>query len=327
MQKGSMDVFEKVVQEHGDSYLKYLNRDKLTTLQVNVGNLCNQACKHCHVSASPLGKNIMSKEIVDDILKFLKNNQIDTLDITGGAPEMNPNIKYLIEQAQAMVRLIMLRSNLTILLEKEYADLSDFFKAHNVKLVCSLPCYLEVNVDRQRGVHTFEKSIKALQYLNSIGYGIEDALELDLVYNPGGPFLPPPQNDLEEAYRPHLKEEHGIEFTNLISITNVPIKRFADELVKKGELEEYEKLLISNFNPDVLENIMCRTFISIAYDGTLYDCDFNQALGMSIKDECGKALKIKDLKIDKLEHKRILTAQHCLACTAGSGSSCKGSLA
>lgn len=321
-----MNLFDKAISKLDSSYSKCLRRDKLSTLQINVGDLCNQACRHCHVGASPDGKNVMRREVFDDIISFLCKNKIETVDITGGAPEMNPSLKYFIEKATALADKIILRTNLTILLETGYEDYLSFYKSMNVELVCSLPCYIEENVDRQRGNHVYEKSIEALIRLNAIGYGVDKNLPLRLVYNPAGPFLPPNQEELEIDYRNHLRREYGVEFTDLITITNVPIKRFADDLKSENKFDDYLDTLYDNFNPQVLENIMCRTFLSVAYDGTLYDCDFNQALRLNLCEEDGKKLNIKDLDSSALENRKIITAQHCLACTAGAGSSCKGTL-
>lgn len=321
-----MNLFERKINRTGIKYHECLRRTELKVLQVNLGNLCNQSCRHCHVDASPNGKNIMSKNTIDDVLSFIKENKIETLDITGGAPEMNPSLKYLVENAGYFVKEVLVRSNLTILSNPFYSGFIDFYKDNEVHLVCSLPCYSKANVNQQRGDKVYFKSIDALKKLNKIGYGSEANLKLDLVYNPSGPFLPPEQTELEKDYKLKLMDGYGILFNNLITIANVPIKRFAEDLKQSDCFEEYCQLLYENFNPEVMQNIMCRTFLSVAYDGALYDCDFNQAMGMAMLGHDRKKINIKDLKLSDLINKKTLTATHCLACTAGNGSSCKGSL-
>ncbi len=318
-----MNAFESKVMETDKQATK---RKPLEILQVNMGNLCNQSCRHCHVEAGPDGKNIMTKETVDKVLDFLKKKKGLTLDITGGAPELNPNFRYLVENAGSLVKEIIVRSNLTVLLEKGQEDTPEFYKKNKVRIVCSMPCYTEENVDKQRGGGVFEKSIKALKMLNSKGYGRVDGLKMDLVYNPGGSYLPGPQKQLESDYKKQLKEGYDIDFENLITITNAPIKRFKNILDEVNEYEDYMDLLKENFNKEVVSNVMCRTLLSIGWDGTLYDCDFNQALGMPVLDSGGKALHIEDIGPDDLNDKRICFADHCFSCTAGSGSSCQGSL-
>lgn len=304
-----------------------LRREKLITLQVNMGDLCNQSCRHCHIDASSKGRNIMSRKVVEDILSFLRNNKIKTLDITGGAPELNPNFDYFVELARPLVDEFIVRSNLTVLLEKGKEYLPEFFRLNKTHLICSLPCYTKENVDRQRGAGVFKKSIKALRLLNETGFTRRKDLQLDLVYNAAGAYLPASQDALERDYKKVLKENYGIEFNRLLTITNVPIKRFRDYLESNSEYEKYSNVLENSFNPTTIETLMCRAFLSVGYDGRLYDCDFNLALGYAIKDTKGNHITIDKLTLDELIDREIITGEHCLACTAGSGSSCQGALA
>ncbi|MDP1854107.1 MAG: arsenosugar biosynthesis radical SAM protein ArsS [Candidatus Omnitrophota bacterium] len=303
-----------------------LRRLALTTLQVNMGDLCNQSCLHCHIEASPRGKKIMPKSVVEAILDFLRRNKIRTLDITGGAPELNPNFDYFVASARSLVSELIVRSNLTVLLEdgKEYSP--GFLKSNKVHLVCSLPCYTKENVDRQRGTGVFEKSIKVLKLLNDLGYAREADLALDIVYNPGGAFLPAAQDVLERDYKKVLKEGYGIEFNRLLTITNVAIKKFKDYLESNNEYENYSNILENGFNPKTIETLMCRTFLSVGHDGRLYDCDFNLAMGYALRDKEDNDFNIDGFSVIDLENREITTGEHCLACTAGSGSSCQGAL-
>ncbi|MEK7868179.1 MAG: arsenosugar biosynthesis radical SAM (seleno)protein ArsS, partial [Candidatus Omnitrophota bacterium] len=301
-------------------------RDKITTLQVNMGNLCNQNCIHCHMDASPQGKNIMPRKRVNDILKYLSENRGLTLDITGGAPELNPNFDYLVKSARHLVNEIIVRSNLTVIFEPGKENLPNFFKENRIHLICSLPCYTKENVDQQRGNGIFEKSLKALRILNELGYGKDDEMQLDLVHNPIGPNLPVQQDRLEMDYKRNLNKEYGIGFNRLITITNVPLGRFNDYLETNGAHEKYKKLLMNSFNAGVLGNLMCRAFLSVGWDGRLYDCDFNLALGLALKDANGRILTIDTISPVELEGKEIIFGEHCLACAAGSGSSCQGAL-
>ena len=304
-----------------------LKRSELTTLQINMGNLCNQNCAHCHVGASPQGNKVMSREVIDSILKFLSKNKGLVLDITGGAPELNPNFDYFIVKARPSVKEIIVRSNLTVLYEKGKEYLPEFYKENNVHLICSLPCYGPENVDAQRGEGVFKKSVEALKRLNNLGYAKSKDLRLDLVYNPNGAKLPPQQIALESDYRRNLKKDHQVDFSRLITITNVPIKRFKDYLDSRGEYSQYIELLKDNFNPSTVCNIMCRNFLSVGYDGKLYDCDFNQSLGWVLKDKKGDSISIETLSINALANHEIMVGEHCLSCTAGYGSSCQGALA
>ncbi len=323
-----MNAFISVLErcEHVNSK-SVLRRGALSIVQVNMGDLCNQACRHCHIGASPHGTRIMSKSIIDAVIDFLKRyrrNQL-ILDITGGAPEMNPHFEYFIAAARPVTKEIIVRSNLTVLSEPDRKHLPSFLKKHHVHLICSLPCYNESNVDTQRGKGVFQKSIDTLRDLNALGYGKEDGLSLDVVYNPQGANLPPCQEALEHQYKQNLGTR-GIEFNRLITITNVPIKRFKHYLESCGQYEQYMDLLRKNFNCDTVENIMCRTFLSVGYDGKLYDCDFNQALGYALQDERGAFLTIKELNAADLDGRQIMVGEHCFACTAGTGSSCQGAI-
>jgi len=301
-------------------------RKPLEILQVNLGNLCNQACLHCHVNASPAGDKIMSPAVMDDILNFLAQAKGLALDLTGGSPELNPHFRYLVEKARPLTKMIMVRSNLTVLFEPGMQWLPEFYKANQVKLICSLPCYTKENVDKQRGEGVFDKSIRALKLLNLFGYGREKNLELDLTYNPGGAFLPGDQGALEKDYHKNL-ERYGVVFNHLITITNAPINRFKQHLEANNNFEEYMQLLTDSFNPDVAAEIMCRNLLSVGWDGILYDCDFNQALGLSMRDKNGKIMEIGQVTPLDIEDKEIIFQNHCYSCTAGAGSSCKGALA
>lgn len=321
-----MNAFLSVLEKR-DIKKDVLRRGQLTTLQVNMGNLCNQSCAHCHIEASPQGKNIMSKKVVDDILDFLLLHEIQILDITGGAPELNQNFDYLVTSSRPLVNELIVRSNLTVLFEKGKGYLPVFFKANKVHLICSMPCYRKENVDRQRGAGVFEKSIRALKLLNRTGFSKHEDLQLDLVYNPLGAYLPASQDALEKDYKKVLDENYGIEFDRLLTITNAAIKKFKIYLESNNEYEEYSRVLETNFNPDTLKTLMCRTFLSVGFDGRLYDCDFNLALGFALKDARGNFMSIDTLDPKILEAGQIVTGGHCLACAAGNGSSCQGALA
>lgn len=321
-----MNLFDQVLKKYNLQDSPSLKRLKLSTLQVNLGDLCNQSCSHCHVNASPSGKKIMSKKTIDNIIQFLVINNVSVLDLTGGAPEMNSHFEYFLNEAVDLVDEIIVRSNLTVIIDKKSKNLIEIFKRYNVHVISSLPCYLEYNVDIVRGKNVFDKSIQALKMLNSVGYGKQRTLLLDLVYNPSGPSLPPAQSKLEVAYRSKLESDYGIEFNRLIVIINSPIARFKDHLIKNEQFDEYSNLLIKNFNPRTLDKIMCRTYVSVGYDGKLFDCDFNQALGLSLKDDKRILITIDKLKSDNLVGMDINFSDHCLSCTAGSGSSCQGEI-
>jgi radical SAM/Cys-rich protein len=306
---------------------KSLFRRAVDVLQVNMGRYCNLACIHCHVESGPTRKEMMSRENVEAVLRFLACTRIPTLDVTGGAPELHPDFDFLVAAARGMGRRVMDRCNLTVIFEPEKEYLPEFFKRHQVELVCSLPCYSQENVDKQRGKGTFDASIRALQLLNRIGYGRPDSgLVLNLVYNPVGPHLPPPQGKLEEDYKQKLGAEFGIVFDHLYCLTNMPITRYATHLKLRGEYERYMELLESSYNPAAAEQVMCRDLISIGWDGSIYDCDFNQMLGLPIRDGSGKPLNIGFSSLDQIFARSITVGDHCYACTAGRGSSCGGAL-
>lgn len=303
-----------------------LTRAALETLQVNLGYRCNLSCIHCHVNAGPKRKEMMDLETVDQVLAVLGAWKIQTLDLTGGAPEMNSHFRYLVDQAIAAGARVIDRCNLTILEEPGYEDLADYLAERRVEITASLPCYLEENVDKQRGKGVFGQSIAALQRLNSLGYGRPDSgLNLNLVFNPQGPVLPPPQEQLEAAYKHHLEGEYGIVFNRLFTLTNMPIQRFGSMLVSKGQFEEYMHLLRDSHSPDNLEHVMCRTTLSIDWRGYLYDCDFNQMLELPLAATDPGRVHLRDLNGD-LAGRPISVRQHCYGCTAGQGSSCSGAL-
>ncbi len=292
--------------------------------QINVGYMCNMTCKHCHVDAAPDRKEIMTKETFEYCLEALKGTDIETVDLTGGAPEMNPHFKWFVEEVSSLKKHIIVRSNLTILTTTpKYQALPQFFAEHGVEVTCSLPFYSKSRTDRQRGEGTYDKSVIALKKLNEIGYGKEDnGLELNLVYNPAGAFLPGSQEEMEKNFRRQLKRKHGIVFNNLFTITNLPISRFLEYLLVSGNLDEYMQHLVEAFNPAAAEGVMCRNTISIGWDGQLYDCDFNQMLEMETGDEAPS--HVKDFDEAVLNNREIQINQHCYGCTAGAGSSCGG---
>lgn len=305
-----------------------LKATKVEILQINVGKMCNQVCKHCHVDAGPDRKEIMTRAIMQDCIDVIKTNpSLTTVDLTGGAPEMNPDFRWFVEQIKAAnpnIHIIV-RCNLTIIrANKKYYDLPDFFKANRLEVVSSLPFYTKDRTDRQRGDGVFEDSIKALQMLNQVGYGIEDSgLHLNLVYNPAGAFLPPSQSSLELEFKESLKKDFDIVFNNLYAITNLPISRYLDYLLKTGNYEKYMEKLVNGFNPVAAANVMCRTTISVGWDGWMYDCDFNQML--ELKTDTSHQ-HIAGFNIRELNNRTIVVNQHCYGCTAGSGSSCGGTI-
>jgi radical SAM/Cys-rich protein len=306
-----------------------LRRRAVDVLQVNLGRYCNLACIHCHVEAGPTRNEMMSRRNIDAVLRFLASTEIPTLDITGGAPELHPDFDYLVESARKLGRHVMDRCNLTVIFEPEKDYLPEFFKRQNVELVCSLPCYSEENVDKQRGKGTFDLSIRALQIFNKIGYGQPGSdLVLNLVYNPVAPHLPPPQDKLEQDYKRILNDQFGIVFNHLYCLSNMPITRYETHLRLRGEYDRYMELLADNFNAGTLNQVMCRYLISVGWEGSIYDCDFNQMLGLSLRDARGEALNIGSLtSLDQVLERSITIGDHCYACTAGSGSSCGGALA
>ena len=315
--------FQQKLEETG---LYPLKPTGVQIFQINVGKMCNQVCKHCHVDAGPDRKEIMTRDTMKQCLLALQENpQLKTVDLTGGAPEMNPDFRWFVEEITKLERHVIVRCNLTIILaNKKYHDLPEFYKLHNIEVVSSLPFYTQDRTDRQRGDGVFEDSIKALQMLNEVGYGKEGSgLILNLVYNPAGAFLPPPQDSLEKEYKKELKERYNIEFNNLFAITNLPISRYLDYLLQSGIYEKYMEKLLSAYNPDAASNVMCRSTISIGWDGYLYDCDFNQMLDLKVE---GSSKHLSQFNIETLNARNIIVNQHCFGCTAGSGSSCGGAV-
>jgi len=303
-------------------------RRRLETLQVNVGYKCNQTCVHCHVNAGPTRTEEMPREVADTVLAFLRGSEVKTLDITGGAPELNPHFRYLVTEARKLGVKVMDRCNLTILNQPGQEDLADFLAGDRVEVVASLPCYLEDNVDRQRGKGVFSGSIVALKKLNALGYGKADSgLVLNLVYNPQGPSLPPAQVSLEDAYRGHLRAEYGVEFNRLFTLANMPIARFGSMLISKGQFNAYMTLLQDSYREENLEHVMCRTLLSVDWQGYVYDCDFNQMLELPARLDGRRRTRLADLVGRDLAGRPIVIADHCFGCTAGQGSSCGGALA
>ncbi len=304
-----------------------IHRAKLETLQVNLGYLCNQSCKHCHVDAGPNRKEQMQRNTVDDLVDFLQQSNIKILDLTGGAPEMNKNFRYLVTAAREQGVHVIDRCNLTILNEPGQEDLAEFLASNSVEIVASLPCYLKDNVEAQRGKGVYKSSINALRKLNEIGYGKHDSgLMLNLMYNPQGPSLPPAQLSLEADYKRELQQREGVEFNRLFVLVNMPIMRFGSMLISKGQFSDYMHLLKDSYQPSNLDNVMCRSLISVDWQGFIYDCDFNQMLGLPINIAGQKKTHIKDIDIETLTGNRIVTADHCYGCTAGQGCSCSGAL-
>ena len=305
-----------------------LTRQAVETLQVNLGYRCNQSCVHCHVDAGPNRKEEMSAETIDAVIAFLDASpSVTTLDLTGGAPELNPHFRRMVATVRNRGLRVIDRCNLTILEQPGQEDMADFLAAHQVEVVASLPCYLEDNVDRQRGKGVFQESLRGLQRLNALGYGHPASeLLLNLVYNPQGADLPPPQCPLEAAYRTHLQEQFGVVFNQLLTLANMPIKRFGSMLVSKGEFNRYMQFLRESHRDENLEQVMCRSLISVDWQGYLYDCDFNQQLGLAIGHNGQPRLHIRDLPLHELNGQPIRVADHCYGCTAGQGSSCGGAL-
>ncbi len=299
----------------------------LEILQINLGYMCNQVCEHCHVDAGPDRDEIMTRDTMEECLKVIRNTQAHTLDLTGGAPEMNPNFRWFVEEAsKAGISDFIIRSNLTIhRANKKYYDMPEFFKKHKIHVVSSMPHWTRGKTDKQRGDGVFDKSIKALQELNAMGYGIpESNLKLDLVYNPSGAFLPGDQESMKKDFKKALLEDFGIHFHNLFTITNLPISRFLDYLIASENYEDYMYQLVDAYNPDAVKNVMCTNTISISWDGWLYDCDFNQMLGLKVES---KVKHISEYNEDLLSNRKIIISQHCYGCTAGAGSSCQGTVA
>lgn len=305
-----------------------ISRKPLEVLQLNLGYLCNLSCVHCHVNAGPKRTELMSRETMDQILALADAAQIHTLDLTGGAPEMHPEFRYLVRTARKAGIKVIDRCNLTILEEPDYHDLAAFLADQQVEIVASLPCYLQENVDKQRGKGVFKDSLAALQRLNRLGYGQTDSgLRLNLVFNPQDAVLPPDQQTLEQAYKQHLSQEYGIVFNSLFAIANMPIQRFGSMLVTQGRFDGYLQLLKQHFRAENLDNLMCLNTVSIDWQGYIYDCDFNQMLAMPLAAAPQSRPHISELNLSQLKDAPIATAAHCYGCTAGQGSSCGGALA
>ncbi len=305
-----------------------IKRKRLDTLQVNLGYKCNQSCVHCHVNAGPTRTEMMSRETINDVLAFVQASRVGKLDVTGGAPELSPHFRDLVRAARDLGVHVMDRCNLTIIEQPGQEDLARFLADQRVEVVASLPCYLEENVDRQRGKGVFEVSIRALQLLNRTGYGQPGSeLELSLVYNPQGPVLPPAQDQLKTDYRAHLGARYGIVFNELYVLTNMPIQRFGSMLISKGQFEHYMDLLKNAYQPANLDNVMCRSLLSVDWRGYVYDCDFNQMLGLPLAYKGRAEMHLRELIGRDLTANPIVVADHCYGCTAGQGSSCGGALA
>lgn len=324
-QDGTLPTFEEKIKAY---QLDAIRPKTLEILQINLGYMCNQVCAHCHVDAGPDRKEMMQDQTLEHCLSVMRNNPIDTVDLTGGAPEMHPKFRRFVEQirTQTTVKEIIVRSNLTIIMaNKKYHDLPIFFAKHKVHVVSSLPFYKRNKTDRQRGSGVYDQSIKALLKLNEVGYGkAHSSLELDLVYNPSGAFLPGDQQALENDFKKALKEDFDIDFNQLFTITNLPISRFLDYLIASENYEEYMHTLVEAFNPVAAENVMCTNTLSVSWEGYLYDCDFNQMLELKV---ASNHQHIRDFNLNALEKRKIHLSQHCYGCTAGAGSSCQGSIA
>jgi radical SAM/Cys-rich protein len=310
-----------------DSDFPPIQRTDLETLQVNLGYKCNQSCLHCHVNAGPKRTEVMARETIKQLITFIDSSSVKTLDLTGGAPELNPHFRDFVSAARQRGLDVIDRCNLTVLFEPEQQDTAQFLADNKVKIVASMPCYLKDNVDRQRGDGTFDISLNALRLLNTLGYGqAGSGLVLDLVFNPQGPYLPPSQDSLEQDYKQHLAEQYGIEFNHLLTLTNMPIKRFGSTLISHGEFSSYMALLKTAHQDDNVDSVMCRSLISIDWQGYVYDCDFNQMLDMPLQLDHRPRLHITELAGVDLCNQSIKVADHCYACTAGQGSGCGGAL-
>ena len=316
-----MNRFER----HLDLHNLTLSRAKTRVLQLNIGKKCNQTCAHCHVNAGPARSEMMSRDTMERILAWLAPTPIQTVDITGGAPELNPDFRFLVREIKELGRHLMDRCNLTVLFEPNQGDLAEFLAENEVEIVASLPCYGEENVDAQRGDGVFDLSIAGLQKLNALGYGRDEKLRLHLVYNPLGAHLPPSQVALEADYKRELRQNFGIEFNSLFALANLPIARFATHLKRENRLETYLELLESSFNPSTIEGLMCRDTINVGWGGEVYDCDFNGML--NLQWELEKPLYLWEIDPEAVENHAIATGKHCFGCTAGAGSSCGGALA
>ena len=320
-QTEELPSFKRKLETMGYSSLRPTD---LEIFQINVGYMCNQTCKHCHVDAGPDRKEIMTRETMNSILELLRSHKVKTVDLTGGAPEMNPDFHWFVEEIRKTeVEEIIVRSNLTILLTRKHELTPEFFKKNKIRVVSSLPFYQPEKTDRQRGQGVFQKSIEALQKLNALGYGRDEELILDLVYNPSGAFLPADQQLLENDFKKELSSHYGIDFNSLLTITNLPISRFLDFLVRTENYEEYMDTLVQAFNPLTVEGLMCRNTLSVGWDGYLYDCDFNQMLGLKINHS---DTHVSDLNFNTIQNREVVINNHCFGCTAGAGSSCQGSM-
>ena len=305
-----------------------LKPTEIEIFQINVGKMCNQTCKHCHVDAGPDRQEIMTRETMQQCIDVIAaNDSIHTIDLTGGAPEMNPDFRWFVEHMSALGKKVIVRCNLTIILaNKKYHDLPEFFKKHNIEVVSSLPYFNAARTDSQRGDGVFEKSIKALQMLNKVGYGVEGSgLTLNLVYNPAGAFLPGDQKALQDEFKTQLLDHYNIVFNELFTITNLPVSRFLEYLIRTENYDEYMEKLITSFNPAAVQGVMCRNTISVGWDGFLYDCDFNQMLDLKIEN--GKTMHLSNYNTEFLQKRNIIINEHCFGCTAGAGSSCGGATA
>lgn len=315
-------AFDETLERNG---LRLGRAARVEILQVNVGKLCNQACKHCHVDASPRRKEVMTREVAESVASAVRKHRFPVVDITGGAPELNPSFRYLVEEARRAGARVMVRHNLTVMFEPGQDDLPRFFREHAVEVVSSLPYYLESQTDAQRGHGVFEKSIEALRRLNDVGYGREaSGLTVDLVYNPVGAYLPPAQGSIEADFKRELAARHGVCFNRLFTITNMPISRFLDYLRRSGNEHRYMRKLVESFNPRSVEGLMCRTTLSVDWTGRLYDCDFNQMLGLTVG--AGLPQTIDEFDPARFARSAIATGAHCFGCTAGAGSSCGGAV-
>lgn len=308
-----------------DALAEGLISEEISTLQINIGRICNLACSHCHLECSPGRSEQMPEAVMEDVLRLVENGNFRCVEITGGSPELHPRFRYFVEALSGRGHAIQVRTNLTTLSEPPLSDLIDLFKSCSVSLVGSLPCYLPENVDAQRGPGVHARSIAAMRLLNRAGYGLEGGPILNLVYNPGGPSLPPRQSELEGIYREQLKQRYDVFFSHLLVLTNMPLGRFRRQLEKEGQLCAYQEALREAFNPETLPHLMCRHQVSIDWDGTVYDCDFNLALAMPVNH--GAPARIERFDHRQLLHRRIMTGNHCFGCTAGGGSSCAGALA
>jgi radical SAM/Cys-rich protein len=315
-------AFEAVLARHGLAPLE--TEPRIEVLQVNVGKLCNQTCAHCHVDAGPDRREIMTRETAELVIELLRRHPIPTLDITGGAPELNESFRWLVEQARGLGRRVIDRCNLTVLLLRGQQDLAPFLARHDVEVIASLPSFRRAGTDTQRGAGVFDKSIEALRLLNGLGYGRGGPLRLSLVHNPVGAFVPGSQASLERDYKRTLEREHGVVFDSLYTITNMPISRFLEFLERSGNLQRYMELLVHAFNPAAAQGVMCRTYLSVGWDGTLYDCDFNQMLELPV--DHGAPSTLRGLLESGDLRRRVRIERHCFGCTAGAGSSCAGAV-